>query len=267
MKKALIFFLLIILGGCKKESSNYLTDEFLVKLQEITNNKKELENFRNTPIIQATLNYQKYEDIINSGNNILEDSIVKSKFNKSLIRNKLIYYNPDDMYIIMAMFHKKLNNKPINIKELKEIFYPLIIRKRVLEFDKSESNAFENNCYIDELVTIESRLKENISLINYIDADLLLRSSVPQCANNVEFSELYNEVLFLYINKKPKEILELLALGNYSDYIVKYVLTSLKSPVSDNININETIKSVRRTKNSEIKSKVLESLKIANNKI
>ncbi len=267
MKKILTYILFIILSGCQQNHGDFLTGQFFSELTKAIEDKRQLKEFKSLPIDSAALSYGRFDGIFQEPLALLfQDSIFTFKFEDGCDKNNLSLYDTRNGYVIAAMYYKYLNNRSIDIEELKDKIYPLVIRKQVLEQDNGKSTALRNSCFVEELVWIRKNLKDSISLINYLDADLLLNASNPGCSINVEFSQLYNETLLTYLEKKPNEIIELLNLGNYNRQASIMILENIESPIHDGINIDQIILKVKKLKQSKMRDDIIKSLKIAKRK-
>ncbi|MGB4847764.1 MAG: hypothetical protein WBP41_07570 [Saprospiraceae bacterium] len=226
-----------------------------------------MEEFKNLPLDSAVMNHNEFTDIFQKPIKVLlEDSLYRSKFELSCSANNLRLTSIEDGYVLAAMFHNSLNHKPFVVEDLKKHFHPIYQRQQILKQDNSQSTALESDCFIKELIRISTWLEDSIESVEYIDADLVLNASNLDCKDNAEFNEVYNETLYEYLEKKPNQIIELLQLGNYGDTPLKMILENIQNPVNDGIDIDLVIKSVQNLENSDIKEKILESLKIAKGK-
>lgn len=261
------FHILLILLGCSTAPENFLTNRFFKDLNNSITNKSQLEEFKNLPIDSAVLNYNRFDGIFQKPiENLFKDSLYRSKFETGCLTNKLSLNEPQDGYVLAAMYHKSLNSKPFDITALKNHYYPLYLRKQVLNQDYNINTALENDCFVKELTVIKSRLENTIERIEYPDAYLIISASNPECNKNVEYTEVYNETLFKYLEKKPNQIVELLQLGNYGEIPLKIILENLQNPINDQIDINRVINNIKALENSSIRERILESLRIAKNK-
>jgi hypothetical protein len=241
-----------------------LTNQFFPKLEEIVRDKKQLKEFKRLPIDSAVLSYHKFDEIFQEPVAILfQDTLIESKFVKSCNENSLYVQDPKNGYVIAGMFHKYLNGKIVNIRKLKNEIHPLVLRKQILEQDNSRSSALQNNCYLNELAWINKNLTDSISLISYIDADLILKASNQECCINWEFHKLYNETLLKYLEKKPNEIIELLNFGNYNKQVLRMILENVKNPIHDKVILDRIIRNIEKVEKSDIRDKIITSLKLA----
>ncbi|MGB4848975.1 MAG: hypothetical protein WBP41_13715 [Saprospiraceae bacterium] len=267
MTKSLIYFLFLLVLGCPREPDNFLVDTFFKDLTKTITNNSQLEEFKNLPIDSAVMIHNKFTDIFQKPVEVLlEDSLYRSKFELSCSQNNLNLTSIEDGYVLAAMFHNSLNHRPFEVGDLKKHFYPLYQRQQILKEDNNKSTALESDCFVEELTRISSWLEDSIQGVEYIDADLVLNASNPDCKDNAMYNEVYNETLYKYLEKRPNQIIELLQLGNYGDTPLKMILENIQNPVNDGIDIDLVIKSVQNLENSDIKEKILESLKIAKGK-
>lgn len=267
MIKIFSYILCLSFLGCSGEPENFLVDKFFKDLTKTITNKSQLEEFKSLPLDSAVMNHTRFDDIFQKAiNTMLEDSLYRSRFESSFLTNNLSLTNIGDSYVLAAMYHKSLNHLPIHVVDLKGQYYPMYLRKQILEQDNSISTAVDSDCFVKELGIIRSWLEDSMDRIEYLDADLILNASNPDCNKNVEYRELYNETLFKYLEKKPNEIVELLQLGNYGEVALNVILENVQSPINDGIDIDRVIESIQNLENSEIKEKLLISLRIAKSK-
>ncbi len=112
-----------------------------------------------------------------------------------------------------------------------------------------------NRCNLEIVLEVDEDLDDLTDKQIY----LFLYSFDESCANNTEFGEYSNEVLFKVLNKYPG----LLALNLIKEGINKdVILYALSSPVSELSNIEVTYNNVLKSNiNKKIKQDLLEALK------
>lgn len=82
------------------------------------------------------------------------------------------------------------------------------------------------------------------------------------CINNVEFSEVSNELLFKIFLNEPK--LSLKSLNDNTDVSLDFILKRLSEPINDSIDLRKIHSNVSRIKGyNQLKEKILHSLQVA----
>jgi len=124
----------------------------------------------------------------------------------------------------------------------------------------------QNNEKISVKCNIEIVLETNENIDN-ISEDLMLRflkTFGAECKNNVEFSEFSNETLFKVTQTEPE--LFCTVIQNNKDQIdLEIIISALKSPLHDLIDLDLTIDKIANTKTSHsLKSKLILAINSAN---
>ena len=88
------------------------------------------------------------------------------------------------------------------------------------------------------------------------------------CANNAEYSQWNNELIFKMLRENPKIFIAFLSRISRkvnNTETKDFVLNELKNPINDGIEIENLITSLKNapTENEEIKAEVLKSLNLA----
>jgi hypothetical protein len=88
-----------------------------------------------------------------------------------------------------------------------------------------------------------------------------------ECRNNVEYSEVSNELLFTILDKQTELIL--LTLKKYEKSISSdLIIEELTTPINDSFDLKQLIKKVAKTSaDNDLKRKVIDNLKIADSKL
>lgn len=82
------------------------------------------------------------------------------------------------------------------------------------------------------------------------------------CTNNVEFSEVSNEILFKIFLIEPERALKLL--NDNKEFSINYILKELTEPINDGINVRSVYSNVDKVKGYDVlKKQVLKSLQEA----
>ena len=120
---------------------------------------------------------------------------------------------------------------------------------------------YYEKCNVDTVLKIQ-KSGENI------ETDLILKflCSIDEvCSNSVEFSELSNETLFNLIMLVPNKFLKVL---NYKDVNSNHILSILKSPIHDNIDLQKCYDNISSLDNSiPLRKEVLNSIDAASKKL
>lgn len=157
--------------------------------------------------------------------------------------------------IIITIFlsgcvHSTPNNKVVMQKNNTSVQVIKVKSKQ-----KVDENAFKKRCNID----IVREVDENMDSLSNNEIYLFLFSFDTSCANNVEYSEYSNEVLFRLLSRYPKQVAKNIIKDSINE---KIILHELSSPVNDGINLKKVIESVENAKIDEnVKKKFLNALK------
>ena len=138
------------------------------------------------------------------------------------------------------------------------------LEKSGLSLDKLErvDSVDCQPCDINSLADFEKKIdtcskRDAVAFFCLFDRD---------CANSVEFSEFSNELLFVFLQKKPQLFVE--ALNDLSSQDKLYViLEELESPIHDGFDIDAIINSLEQVvvapPLNDLKGKIVKALKIA----
>jgi hypothetical protein len=111
----LIFIFLNL--SCQRNSDFPLRQHFL-NLKEYSP-KNVIKQFQTTPLDSAVINYDKFPEIFSDAASIVfRDSAQVVLFENYFKENGIDLEYKQDLYTIVAAFHKWLNNEKINIKKL-----------------------------------------------------------------------------------------------------------------------------------------------------
>lgn len=138
---------------------------------------------------------------------------------------------------------------------------PIIIAFIMHVYSCSSTSAIENckKCSIDIAInTINDSLNNKKMVKN------LFCTAGESCLINAEFMEIFNEALFICLEKQPSTFIEQFSISSKQEFILK----QLASPVNDNINPQNIITKFtqmpfRKTKNYY---KILNALQMADKK-
>lgn len=264
MKKEIyIAIVLIAFLGCRQNTPNFLLDEFPELVSNSWEDKSLLKTFKETPLELAITNHPEFKKAFNqTSQKISQIENFEIQFKESLKLNELEYWDTSNSLLLLAMFHKTINQEKFQLLELKKYTDLLYIKHQILNQDNIKINEDEN-CYVKQLSTINEWLVDSLHKINYIDADLVLSASNKACILNVEYSELYNETLFNYLKHKPNDIIELLEEGNYNPIVLEVINENLKNPINDEIELQKILQKLNVLNQSNSRNQIINSLKIA----
>ncbi|SER39068.1 hypothetical protein SAMN05444359_13930 [Neolewinella agarilytica] len=161
--------------------------------------------------------------------------------------------------VLISCGDKQSANKEVNTEinqKKKETNLP------IKEEFKPDSSYVEFWCSIEVL----KKTSENINKLDLVTVAEFLASFHNECANNVEFLEWSNELLFEVAKNKPDFLLQIL---NKNDSLDKDLIKSeFENPIHDGFDINDIIEKIEMSNSSEeIKEEITESLKIAKSKL
>ncbi|WP_299212648.1 hypothetical protein [uncultured Aquimarina sp.] len=120
------------------------------------------------------------------------------------------------------------------------------------------------NCEITTLIKIDSLIKQNIEL-NDQNFAVFFANINPKCSNNIEYSEFNNELIFKTLKSNPKKFVVFLSRVSKKKEILEFVLTQLRNPINDGIELNKISKKLDKTETEDLNTQklILESLKKA----
>ena len=117
------------------------------------------------------------------------------------------------------------------------------------------ADALDDKCSLEILKATADSLNE----LDKASISAFLSTFQKGCDKNVEYSEWSNELLFQVVEQYPKLFLKVLHENNSIDQ--KIILQELKTPVNDEIDLEQLIKSVEKaSSNNETNKRVLEAL-------
>ena len=110
---------LVLSFGCR-ENSDFPLDPFFEDLKK-NSPKDVLEQFKAAPYDSAVIGYEQYSEIFTEAAAIvLQDSAQMILFESYFEENGISLVSKQDIYTIVAAFHKRLNNKKVDIKSLRQ---------------------------------------------------------------------------------------------------------------------------------------------------
>jgi hypothetical protein len=139
------------------------------------------------------------------------------------------------------------------------------------ETEKGTEKKVENvvvekipNCDLRTLVEINSLLEKGTEL-NDQNFTVFFANMNPECSNNVEYSEFNNELIFKTLESNPKKFVAFLSRVSKKKKILEFVLTQLRNPIHDGIELNAIYERLGKTETEDTKTKELvsESIKKA----
>jgi hypothetical protein len=253
--------------SCETKPPNFLIDEFPILLSQAVENKTEIEKFKNTPFKQAVNNYGEYNDIFRVGlNSLAEDSIFVSSLTESMDANHLSLNDPSCYYLFAGIYHKFLNKKDLDIKLIQRYASDKHAKNIVINESQENNYAQETECYYEQLAVVNEWLKNGSERINYIDADVVLKSAVALCLTGAEQSQIFNETLYLYLLKKPSDLIELLEEGSYGEEIFENIKLNLENPINDGIDLQQIKNKLESNLESRTRNMFIETIGKAQSK-
>ena len=122
-------------------------------------------------------------------------------------------------------------------------------------------------CDLRTLIETDSLLQQNQRLNEQNFLKFIVNMRID-CANNVEYSEWNNELIFKMLEENPKmfiAFLSRLSRKTNSAETTDFVLNELKKPINDGIEIDKlaTLLKNTKTENEKIKTEVIKSLNLA----
>ncbi len=106
-----------------------------------------------------------------------------------------------------------------------------------------------------------AHLKRSMENLNSNDILSFLLTISEECKNNIEYSQLSNEVLFEIFNEKPELILQLIESNKEID--TSQIFFMLRNPINDQINLLNIILKLQKIENREMKSHIINQLEIS----
>ena len=86
----------------------------------------------------------------------------------------------------------------------------------------------------------------------------------PDCSNSAEYSEFNNELIFKTLESNPKKFVAFLSRVSKKKKILEFVLTQLRNPIHDGIELNSIYERLDKTETEDAKTKELVSKSIKN---
>lgn len=120
------------------------------------------------------------------------------------------------------------------------------------------------NCELKTLIEIDSLLEKG-SELNDQNFAVFFANMNADCSNNIEYSEFNNELIFKTLESNPKKFVAFLSRVSKKKKILEFVLTQLRNPINDGIELNAIYKRLVKTETEDDKTKELvsESIKKA----
>ena len=131
--------------------------------------------------------------------------------------------------------------------------------------DKVISSTTRSHLDLDQVeiftcnISVVLHVNMNMDSLTTKDIDAFFRTFDQSCRDNVEFSEFSNETLFMLLENYPGEALRVLQ-EHGSDFDLKTIYEEIRSPLLDQIPINQINKAII---NQKLKGPVIDSVKAA----
>ena len=122
----------------------------------------------------------------------------------------------------------------------------------------------KTNCDLRTLVEINSLFEKGTEL-NDQNFAVFFANMNPNCSNNAEYSEFNNELIFKTLESNPKKFVAFLSRVSKKKEILEFVLTHLRNPINDGIELKAINERLDKTETEDAKTKELvsESIKKA----
>jgi len=117
-------------------------------------------------------------------------------------------------------------------------------------------------CSVKNLAIVQNHLDS----LNEEDIQLLLCTFDESCANNVEFAQFSNEMLFEVLQKRPALLTAEIS-QNKANINLPIILTELESPIHDGFDVREIMNSISTLDDSAVKGQILDALGKAADKL
>ena len=117
------------------------------------------------------------------------------------------------------------------------------------------------DCDLKTLIHINSILEKNTEL-NDQDFTAFFTNMIPNCANNIEYSQFNNELIFKTLESNPKKFITFLNRISKKKELLEFVITQLQNPINDTIELNKIYLQLEKTNTDHTKTKELVSKSI-----
>ena len=117
----ILFLHILLLTSCQNP---FPLDSLFEEIKIQTKNPSIIDDFKNLSLDSAIINYEQYPEIfVNAVAVALEDSTNKKIYLEFLKNNEINRYNKFDGYLVIAVFHQRLNKKRIDLDNLRKTIY------------------------------------------------------------------------------------------------------------------------------------------------
>jgi|GEM_PF-4580581 len=135
------------------------------------------------------------------------------------------------------------------LKESKTLNNENSIIMQIPQCDSCKANNFGFFVFADSLINDENLYK-------------FLLCCNSTCADDVEFSEFSNGVLFMLLQNKSEVVLQILE--KHNEIPLDFILLQLENPIDEDIDLLKTFEQLEKANgDSIIKNKLLKSVKVA----
>ena len=170
------------------------------------------------------------------------------------------YYNDGDTIksiILNKSLRQKFDTKGEHEAKLKE--FSKVIGSALLDYAESPLEKCDPN----QIGFVLNRLTNYPDSLNEKDAYILIEN---QCKQNVEYSQVQNELIFRLLTINPQLFINILNQNNFEQEIIDGFLAKVESPISDEFNMEGIIGEVNRIDQSRGTQALLKALTIAKDK-
>jgi len=136
-----------------------------------------------------------------------------------------------------------------------------------IEIDQKEeglANERVPDCELRTLIEINSLIEKGKGLNDQNFAVFFANMKID-CADNAEYSEFNNELLFKTLESNPEKFVAFLSRVSRKKELLEFVLGELQNPIHDGIQLNEIYEQLEKTETEDATTKaaVSESIKTA----
>jgi len=143
-------------------------------------------------------------------------------------------------YDFISSFSEKEKTEP-------EITDNINIVEKIPIINEPEKVKQKLDCNVKRIVIIDSLIDNRVKL-NDQNYTMFFANINPKCSNNVEYSEINNELIHKVLYTNPNKFVTFLGRISKKKEIMDYVLEQLENPVNDGIDLTVTSELMEKTK-------------------